>query len=176
MTPRQRRLALIGVPVLVIAGAFAVWLQGGRHVTTENAYVKADITQIASEIPGRIIDVRIRDHSIVKAGELLVRLDPAPYQLALAKAEAEIDSARAAVEQLKANLREIRAETKEAENKLTFLQAQAQRARDLSGRGVTSAVKLEQTNSEEQEGLDRVAVLHQRIARVEAALGGKPDR
>ena len=176
MTPRQRKLALIGVPALVIVGAFAVWLQGGRHVTTENAYVKADITQIASEIPGRIIEVRIKDHSIVKADELLVRLDPAPYQFALAKAEADVDSARAAVEQLKASLREIKAETREAENKLTFLQAQAQRARDLSGRGVTSAVKLEQTNSEEQEGLDRVAVLHQRIARVEAALGGKPDR
>ena len=176
MTPRQRKLALVGVPVLVIVGAFAVWLQGGRHVSTENAFVKADITQIASEIPGRVIEVRIRDHSIVQAGELLVRLDPAPYQLALAKAEADADSARSAVEQLKASLHEIRAETKEAENKLTFLQAQAQRARDLSGRGVTSAVKLEQTNSEEQEGLDRVAVLHQRIARVEAALGGKPDR
>ena len=68
-----------------------------------------------------------------------MRLDPAPYQLALAKAEADVDSARAAVEQLKASLREIRAETKEAENKLTFLQAQAKRQRDLSGRGVTSA-------------------------------------
>ena len=80
MTPRQRKLALIGVPVLIVAGALGFWLQGGRHVTTENAFVKADITQIASEIPGRIIEVRIRDHSIVKAGELLVRLDPAPYR------------------------------------------------------------------------------------------------
>jgi membrane fusion protein (multidrug efflux system) len=176
VTPRMRKLALIGVPLLVMAGALAAWLQGGRHVSTENAYVKADITQIASEVPGRIVEVRIRDHSIVAAGEILVRLDPAPYQLALAKAEADADSARSAVEQLKASLHEIRAEAKEAENKLTFLQAQAQRARDLSGRGVTSAVKLEQTNSEEQEGLDRVAVLQQRIARVEAALGGRPDR
>ena len=41
---------------------------------------------------------------------------------------------------------------------------------------MTSAAKLEQSNSEEQEGEDRVSVLHQRIARVEAALGGKPDR
>ncbi len=131
VTPRQRKLALIGVPVLVIVGAFAVWLQGGRHVTTENAFVEADITQIASEIPGRIIEVRITDHSIVKADELLVRLDPRTLPLALAKAEADVDSARAAVEQLKASLREIRAETREAENKLTFLQAQAQRARDL---------------------------------------------
>ena len=95
MTPRLRKLALIGIPVLVIAGALTFWLQGGRHVSTENAFVKADITQIASEIPGRIIEVRIRDHSIVQAGELLVRLDPAPYQLARAKAEADADSARA---------------------------------------------------------------------------------
>ena len=41
---------------------------------------------------------------------------------------------------------------------------------------MASAQKVEQTNSEEQEGEDKLAVLHQRIARVEAALGGKPDR
>jgi membrane fusion protein (multidrug efflux system) len=112
----------------------------------------------------------------VAAGDVLLRLDPSTYQLALAKAEAEIDSARSAVEQLKASLQEIRAEKKEAENKLAYLQTQARRQRELSGRGVTSTAKLEQSNSEEQEGEDRLAVLHQRIVRVEAALGGKPDR
>jgi membrane fusion protein (multidrug efflux system) len=59
---------------------------------------------------------------------------------------------------------------------LSYLQIQAKRHRDLSGRGVTSTARVEQANSEEQEGQDRLAVLHQRIARVEAALGGKPDR
>jgi membrane fusion protein (multidrug efflux system) len=176
MTKRMKQLALVGVPVLVLVGALIFWLQGGRHISTENAFVKADIAQIASEVQGRITELRIHDHSAVAAGDLLFRLDPTPYELTLAKAEAEIDSARAAVEQLKASLREIRAETKEAENKLTYLQTQARRQRELSGRGVASTAKVEQTNSEEQEGEDRVAVLHQRIARVEAALGGKPDR
>jgi membrane fusion protein, multidrug efflux system len=145
-------------------------------MSTENAFVKADIAQIASEIPGRIMELRIHDHSVVAAGDVLLRLDPATYQLALAKAEAEVDSARASVEQMKANLREIRAEAKEAENKLEYLRTQARRQRELSGRGVASVAKLEQSNSEEQEGEDRLGVLHQRIARVEAALGGKPDR
>ncbi|MDO8401358.1 MAG: HlyD family secretion protein [Bradyrhizobium sp.] len=176
MSKRLRTSALIGVPALVLLGALMVWLQGGRYASTENAFVKADITQVASEVPGRIIDVRIRDHAAVKAGDVLFRLDPVPYQLALAKAEAETDSARAAVEQLKVSLREIRAEATEAENKLSYLQIQAKRHRDLSGRGVTSATRVEQANSEEQEGQDRLAVLQQRIARVEAALGGKPDR
>jgi membrane fusion protein (multidrug efflux system) len=176
MSKRVQRLALIGVPVLVIVAALGFWLQGGRHMSTENAFVKADIAQIASEIPGRIMELRIRDHSSVSAGDVLMRLDPANYQLALAKAEAEVDSARAAVEQMKANLREIRAEAKEAENKLEYLRTQARRQRELSGRGVASVARLEQSNSEEQEGEDKLAVLHQRIARVEAALGGKPDR
>ncbi len=176
MTRRMRQLALVGVPVLMIAGAMAFWLQGGRHISTENAFVKADIAQIASEVPGRIMELRIRDHAAVTAGDVLLRLDPATYRLALAKAEAEIDSARASVEQLKASLREIRAEATEAENKLAYLQTQARRQRDLSGRGVASVARLEQSNSEEQEGQDRLSILHQRIARVEAALGGKPDR
>jgi membrane fusion protein (multidrug efflux system) len=176
MMTRLRPWALVGVPALVLAGALTVWLQGGRYASTENAFVKADITQVASEVPGRISDVRIRDHAVVAAGDVLLRLDPAAYQLAVAKAEAELDSARAAVEQLKVSLHEIRAEATEAENKLWYLQTQAKRHRDLSGRGVTSTARVEQANSEEQEGQDRLAVLHQRIARVEAALGGKPDR
>jgi membrane fusion protein (multidrug efflux system) len=176
MSKRMQRLALIGVPVLVIVAALAFWLHGGRHMSTENAFVKADIAQIASEIPGRIMELRVHDHSAVSAGDVLLRLDPATYKLALARAEAEVDSARAAVEQMKANLREIRAEAKEAENKLDYLRTQAKRQRDLVGRGVASVARVEQTNSEEQEGEDKVAVLNQRIARVEAALGGKPDR
>jgi membrane fusion protein, multidrug efflux system len=171
-----RPLALIGVPVLVLSGALVVWLHGGRYATTENAFVKADITQVASEVPGRIADVRVRDHAAVAAGEVLVRLDPEPYRLALAKAEAEIDAARASVEQLKVSLREIRAEATEAENRLAFMQVQAKRQRDLSGRGAASVVAVDQANSNEQEAVDRLAVLQQRIARVEAALGGKPDQ
>src|SRR5215475_13359173 len=109
MTKRMQRLTLIGVPALVIVGALMFWLQGGRHISTENAFVKADIAQIASEVPGRILELRIQDQAVVSAGDVLLRLDPATYQLALAKAEAEIDSARSSVEMVKANLREVRA-------------------------------------------------------------------
>ena len=71
MSKRVQRLALVGVPVLVIAAALAFWLQGGRHMSTENAFVKADIAQIASEVPGRIVELRIHDHSTVAAGDVL---------------------------------------------------------------------------------------------------------
>jgi membrane fusion protein (multidrug efflux system) len=171
-----RSLAMIGVPALVLGGALAFWLQGGRYASTENAYVKADIAQIAAEVAGRIVEVQVRDHAAVAAGEVLLRLDPEPYRLALAKADAEVDGARSAVEQLKVSLRETRAESKEAENRLSYLETQAKRQRELSGRGVSSAARVEQADSDEQQQRDRLAMLQQRIARVEAALGGEPDK
>jgi membrane fusion protein (multidrug efflux system) len=171
-----RPLALFGVPVLVLVGALMFWLQGGRYASTENAFVKADIAQMASEIPGRIVDVRVHDHQVVAAGDVLVRIDSEPYRLALAKADAEVDSARLAVEQLKVSLREARAEFTEAENRLAYYEAQAKRQRELSGRGVSSATRVEQADSDEQQQRDRVAMLQQRIARVMAALGGDADK
>ncbi len=171
-----RPLALLGLPALVLAGALMFWLQGGRYATTENAFVKADIAQIASEVAGRIVDVRVRDHAMVAAGDVLMRLDPEPYRLALAKADAEVDSARSTVEALKVSLRETRADTKETENRLSYLEIQAKRQRELSGRGVSSAQRVEQADSEEQQARDRLNMLQQRIARVEAQLGGDPDK
>ena len=169
-------MALFGVPALVLAGALMFWLQGGRYASTENAFVKADIAQIASEAAGRIAEVRVRDHATVAAGDVLVRLDPEPYRLALARADAEIESARNGVEQLKVSLRETRADAKETENRLTYLEVQAKRQRDLSGRGVSSAARVEQADSEEQQARDRLSMLQTRIARVEAALGGNPEQ
>jgi membrane fusion protein (multidrug efflux system) len=171
-----RPLALIGVPALVVVGALVFWLQGGRYASTENAFVKADIAQIASEVVGRIVEVRVREHAVVAAGDVMVRLDPEPYRLALAKAEAESDSARAAVEQLKVSLRETQAEAKETENRVGFLQTQAKRQRDLQDRGVSAISRVEQAESDEQQARDRLVMLQTRIARVVAALGGDPSQ
>jgi membrane fusion protein (multidrug efflux system) len=173
---RLRPLALFGVPAVVLVGALIFWLNGGRYATTENAFVKADIAQIASEVAGRIVEVRAHDHEAVAADDVLLRLDPEPYRLSLARAEAEVDSARAAVEQLKVSLRENRADAKETENRLAYLELQAKRQRELSSRGVSAAQRVEQADSEEQQARDRLGMLQQRIARVEAALGGDPNR
>jgi membrane fusion protein (multidrug efflux system) len=168
-------MLLIGVPSLVLAGALMFWLHGGRYASTENAFVKADIAQVASEVAGRIVEVRVRDHAVVAAGDVLVRLDPEPYRLALARADAELDSARAAVEQLKASLSETKAEAKEAESRLLFLETQAKRQRDLFGRGVSAITRVEQGDADELQARDRLGMLQHRIVRVEASLGGNPN-
>ncbi|MEQ1616682.1 MAG: HlyD family secretion protein [Hyphomicrobiaceae bacterium] len=172
----MRAILLVAVPALVIIASLAMWLQGGRYASTENAFVRADIAQIASEVQGRVIAIAVREHAPVRAGDVLVRLDPAPYQLAFAKADAELDSARATVEQAKASLRETKGDFKEAESRLNFLEAQVVRQKNLAGRGVSPAAKLEQAESDALQARDRVGMLRERITRVEAALGGNPDK
>jgi membrane fusion protein, multidrug efflux system len=170
-----RAILLLGVPALVILAALMFWLMGGRYASTENAYVKSDIAQIASEVMGRIAELSIRDHAVVAEGQVLVRLDPAPYQLTLAKAEAELDAARATLEQLKASLRETKAEYKEAESRMLYLEVQAKRQHELAARGVSPATKIELADSDALQARDRVGMLRERIGRVQASLGGNPD-
>ncbi|WP_207791982.1 HlyD family secretion protein [Siccirubricoccus phaeus] len=170
-----RLVLLLGVPAAVIAGGLAFWLTGGRYITTENAYVKADIIEIAPEISGRVAEVGVLDHAQVRAGDLLLRIDPEPFRLALAKAEAELDSARAQVETARATYHETLSELGELESRADFLARQARRQLDLAARGVSPAARLEETLSDARVARERINVLRQRLARLLTTLKGNPE-
>ncbi|WAJ36962.1 HlyD family secretion protein [Pseudomonas sp. GOM7] len=76
-----RRLALFAAMLLCIALAFgAYWLLQGRFLeTTDNAYVRADIVEVSSQLAGRITRVQAQDNQWVEAGDVLARLDDADY-------------------------------------------------------------------------------------------------
>lgn len=170
------RLALLaGVPVLFAAGALAVWQAGGRYVSTENAYVKADIVQIAPEISGQVIEVGVRDHARVEAGGLLLRIDPEPFRLAVAKAEAELEAARTLVETARATYRETQSELGELEGRAAYLARQARRQQELAARGFAPATRMEETEHDAQVARERVNVVRQRLTRLLTTLKGDPD-
>src|SRR5258706_390090 len=169
--PRGPRTAARGGKV----GGGALWLRGGRAVGTENAYVKAHIAQLSPEISGRVAEVLVHDHMAVSAGQLLVRLDPAPFQMVLDKAMAELDAARIAVETTRAIYVETRSELAEAEINAEFLGRQAQRNLMLQERAVVSATKLDEMQSQAQVAKNRVTVIKRRLDRVLAGLSGNPQ-
>ncbi len=170
-----RALLLLGVPALVAAAALFVWQRGGRYISTENAYVKADIVQVAPDVAGRVVAVLYRDHARVKAGDVLVRVDPEPYRLALAKTNADLDTARQLVETSRATYRETLAELGELESRAEFLHRQYVRQQDLHARGVAPVAKLEETLSDAQVARERIKVVRQRLARLLTTLNGDPN-
>ncbi|MEZ5818818.1 MAG: HlyD family secretion protein [Hyphomicrobiaceae bacterium] len=170
-----RPFLLIAVPVAAVAGALLWYLWGGRYVGTENAYVKADIVHVSAEVAGRVVEVGIRDHAQVKPGDLLLKIDPEPYKLALDKAEAELDQTRARVAALRAEYREAMAEQKEAEDKVQFYDAQRDRQKRLADKGVGKAFQFEEADANADAARARVTAARQKMQRVLAQLGGNPE-
>lgn len=170
-----RLILLIGVPVIAVTAALAVWQMGGRYITTENAYVKADIVQISPEISGRVVQVAVRDHELVKPGAVLLRIDPEPFRLALAKADAELEAARTQVEIARAMYRETLSELGELESRSDYLSKQAARQQELAARGVAPAARLEEALNEAQVAKERINVVRQRLTRLLTTLKGNAD-
>ncbi len=171
-----RPFLLVVLPVIAVFGGLMFWLMGGRYISTENAYVKADIAQVATEVAGRVAEVRVRDHATVKAGDVLLRIDPEPFGLALAKAEAELDSSRAQMATLVAQWMEAKSELAEAESKVVYWTAQLARQKQLTERGIVASSKFEEVESNAVSARDHVAVVREKVARTLAQLGNRPDR
>lgn len=169
-----RLLLLIGVPVVATVVGIAIWQQGGRFISTEDAYVKTDIAQISPEISGRVVHVAVRDHVPVSAGDVLLRIDPVPYQLALDKANASLDEARIQVENARATYHETRSELGEVESRADYLHRQLQRQQELKRSGVVSTTKVEEAENDASVARERLNVVRTRLQRMLTMLGGDP--
>lgn len=170
-----RLIALFVVPALAVAGGLGIWLKGGRYASTENAYVKADLVKIAPEVTGTVLKVFVKDHEHVEAGDALLTLDPEPFEIARAQAEAELDAARQHVETLRATLSEAGGSLIEAQNKSSYHKQRAQRHSALAKRGVVSTSKLDEIESDAKTSSDRVMMAQRTVQRALAALGGDPN-
>jgi membrane fusion protein, multidrug efflux system len=103
--PKKKRLRLVlmlSVPVLIALVGGYLWLTSGRYVSTDNAYVQQDKVSVSAEVTGPILEVAVRENQRVKRGDLLFRIDPRPYRIALEQAEAQIAAAQVSVNQLQA--------------------------------------------------------------------------
>jgi membrane fusion protein, multidrug efflux system len=86
-------LLLIGIA----SGGYIFWKNSQRFESTDDAEVDGQIYSISPRVSGHVSEVLIEDEQVVKAGDVLVRLDPRDYEVAVAKAKADLDDALAAL-------------------------------------------------------------------------------
>ena len=174
---RQRRrwvLLLVGPLVLATVG-FHLYLSGGRYVSTDNAYVRAERVDIATDVPGFVAEVAVRENEAVVEGQLLFRLDDEPYRTALAGAVARLDGMRNEITTLQATYRGKLAELDQARTDVAFYQAQFRRQQELSGRGFAAQAALDQARRDVDAARARVVVAERQAEVTLASLGGTPD-
>jgi membrane fusion protein (multidrug efflux system) len=96
-----RTFLLLIVPALLIVGAGYYWLTSGGNVSTDDAQVKQDIVSVSAQVTGPIQQVYVRNGAHVKRGDILFRIDPAPFQVALEQAQAQLANAQLQTTQLR---------------------------------------------------------------------------
>ncbi|HVJ56124.1 MAG TPA: HlyD family secretion protein [Aliidongia sp.] len=167
------RLALLILgPALVIVAAGYFYLTGGRYVATDNAYVRADIVQVSTDIAGMVRSVEVSDNQHVDQGQVLFRLDDAPFRYALDDAQAKLALARAGVEAMKTNWREKQQELKLAQINIDFAEREWKRRTELFGQHVVPQAQMDQAQQALDAARQQLITLQQQLATTVADLAG----
>lgn len=172
---RGRFVLMAALPLALVVGGGYFYVTGGRYQETENANLRQARVIIASEAAGRIIKVDVDDNTAVKAGDLLFEVDPEPYRIALAQADAALAGARLNVEQLRAAYSQAVAQERVAASSLDYAQTQFDRSNDLVTKGVNTKSSLDEARMELDKAQQQHSAAMQGIVSAKAALGGNPD-
>lgn len=175
-----RRYAIIGLisalgPLVALIVGLYIYLAGGRYIATDNAYVKSDKIVISSDVAGRVVNVAVRDNQIVEPGQVLFQVDPAPFEMAFARADAQLAAARQSVAALRAIYKQRLASLARAKGEVEFHTEQLDRQKALSRRNLVSGLNLDTAMRNLRDGEYQIKVAEQELAEALAKLGGDPD-
>ena len=166
----KRKVTLFAGPLIITAVAVYFYMIGGRYMETDNAYLKAGMMSIASEISGKVVEVSIADNGRVEAGQLLFRVDDQPYQIALARAEANLIKVGGDVESLKADYLNKFADLDKSKTQRDFYLREFNRLNSLLARKTVSAAEVDQAEYLYLDAINEMQVTTQALQVVKARL------
>jgi membrane fusion protein (multidrug efflux system) len=172
----KRIVLLLGVPLLILLVGAYFWLNGGKTVGTDNAYVKQDITSISTQVSGPVIEVDVREGQKVKRGDILFRIDPAPLQVALANAEAQVAAARLQTVQLRTQAAGTSGDIVGAGGNLAITQRALARQGELIRQGFTTRSRYDDALNDVQKAQTQLSDARARAASASAAIAPGGDQ
>jgi membrane fusion protein, multidrug efflux system len=182
MTKRMRRIASPGslIALATIAVAVIVALRSAswvsQHPSSSDASIDADVVHVAPAVGGRILEIPVRENSRVHRGDVLFQIDPLPYQLVVAQAqadlaasEAQLDTQRRAVSTQRSNATVAGQETTTARANYELAIRTAERLKPLTAKGYVPVQELDQADVNAHDAATQLQQAHvQQLAAVTA--------
>ncbi len=130
---RKGKMALLVFAALLIAGGivgFFIYRYKLTHITTDDAYIKGTVYTVSPKVPGTVLAVYVEDNQFVRKGDLLVRINPERFEVALGGARANLEAVKRALGEAKAKVKALEAavalaEAQRAQAKLDYKRAKA---------------------------------------------------
>jgi membrane fusion protein (multidrug efflux system) len=175
----MRRRFLLGAAAAIVLAAGGWYgehyITVGRYiVSTDDAYVRADMTTLAAKVSGYVSSVDAADNSVVHAGDVIARIDDGDYRIALDAARDKVETQRATVARIGEQITAAQAQFEQAKAQLASAQAAATRADSeyarqlaLAQRDFASRQTLEQAQANRDQA---VAAVQSAQASIKAAL------
>lgn len=163
----------VAVLVVIAAGAVALhyWRQSELYVSTDNAYVNANMVEIAAQVSGPVVAIHVRDQQTVKAGDPLFEIDPRPFELALESAKAQLELARQSNSSESAAVAMAQAQVAQRQAELRNAQANEKRATGLIARNLMSKESAEATSTRASTAEAAVKAAEANLEQAKSSLG-----
>src|SRR4051794_41500337 len=171
----RRFLLLVVLPLAAVTGGLVFYLNGGRYVTTDDAYVGAQRVLITPEISGRIEKVVVREGQQVHEGDTLFEIDPVPFRLALQQAQAGLATAKTGYETLVSDLKIYSQLSELAQQGVDLKRRDVERKSSLVKNNVGSQLDLDNASTALVASSAQLQLLKQKISTAKNQLLGNPD-
>lgn len=160
---------------LMLVGAVIWYVYGGRVMSTDDAYVNAEKVGVSTDVSGVVADVDVHDNQEVAAGQVLYRLDPLPFQILLARAEANRAQIALTLESMQRDYRRMLTEAAAQQSQVALDRTQFDRAVRLLASGVESQAGYDRARYKLQADENRLTALQEQASVQLAKLDGNPN-
>lgn len=168
------KIAIV-VVVLLIAFAVLYVLTDRMASSSSRGIVSAHVVQIAPPVSGEVIGVAVEDDAVVQAGDVLFRLDPRSFELAVAQVEANLAQATQGVQASAASLIAAQAQVTQARSALDTARAEADRTYRLEERGIASTAQGDVERAKVSDAQARLATAQANLDSARSQLGSEGD-
>jgi membrane fusion protein (multidrug efflux system) len=175
MRRHRRVLLLVVLPLAALIAGFGFYLNGGRYVTTDDAYIGAQKVLITPDISGKIERVVVKEGQHVNQGDVLVEIDPVPYRLAESQAKATLAQARTTYNNLVSNLKIYGQMGDLMQQSVQLKQRDVDRKSTLAKSNFGSQLDLDNAANATVTAKAESAFVQQQIASAKNQLLGDPD-
>ncbi len=175
---RKRLALLLALPLLIAVVGLYFWLTSGTSVSTDNAYVKQDVTAISTQVNGPVAAVYVDENQHVNAGDVLYKIDPAPFQAALDAARAQLAAAQLQTTVLQTQAAGTGADISGAQADLEIKRRDFARQSALMAKGFTTKVNYDDSLAEVRKAETALSDARARSANASAAIapgGNQPQ-
>jgi membrane fusion protein, multidrug efflux system len=162
------------LPVALVASVY-VYVTGGATMSTDNAYVQADMVGVANDIAGIVSEIDVKENQKVAAGDVLFKLDDKAFRLALDRADAQLGTIRNTLLASQANYRNMQAQIEQAKADLDYATATFKRQQELAANNFTPLATFDDARRNLQVAQQKLASLKHQLDGLSASLNGNPD-